>query len=525
MKKFLILGLALSLAGGVAYANFCARDYVPAATLLVPYVVVDLAADGVSPDANGYTTLLAVTNVSSDAQLIHVTVWNARSSTVVDFDEVLTGWDVWTINFRDLITGRFDRFDTGQAGEGFWYPGDDPEDTIVGTAPIPWGPSSNWPGASAAWTLPGPQDIDDPDFYLGTGLDPFNILRDGCGFPYGDLSSLAGQIVSGIKRGIRKPLAALYECRGSATTTLPTWLTTLTSDPLFFYVTVDVVNYCSTAFPNQAGYWTGGIPSSENVLIGDIIYLNSTARYSESIPAVHLEADIDAANDLYWAFYDRYALPRTSFAINDDRENVETAHAFRYLSTGGIVTEAVVWKSTNEVWYSYVPPIDDDGSDFGLDLDAYFEYACNPYIYYAWDENENSKQRGGGPSGFDTLEPNAFPFETQSVPVTVGNFYGLMDGNGWMLIVWDAGIPLYVLNSGIYYHYYYPTVAWVAVRYLLGGYSTMTEAAVIGNAVCFDNQHLVDFLFYGFGNFMGVNYLDYVDSISGNDIPWAPYWE
>ena len=515
MKKFLILGLALSLAGGVAYANFCARDYVPAATLLVPYVVVSLAADGVSPDLNGYTTLLAVTNVSSDAQLIHVTVWNARSSTVVDFDEVLTGYDVWSINFRDLIQGRFDRFDTGTTGEGFWYPGEDPEDTIVGPDVVAWGPTANNP---LFFNIEGPQDYDDPDFYLGTGLNPDNILRDGCGFPYGDLSSLAGQIVAGIKRGIRKPLAALYWCRGTASLTLPTWLTTLTSNPLFFYVTVDVVNLCSTAFPNQSGYWTGRIPSSENVLIGDIIYVNQTARYSESVPAVSLEADVDAANTTYFAFYDRY----TPGGIEDDRENLEGAHAFRYLQTGGVTTEAVVWKSTREVFYSYLPAdYDDYNSDLGLDLDAYFEYACEPYLYYAWDENENSKQRGSGPSGFDTLEPNAFPFETQSVPVTVGNFYGLMSGNGWMLIIWDSAVP--ILGYGNWYWHGYPPTAWVAARYLLGGYSTMTEAAIMANPECFYDQTLL--FYYMFGPFLGVNYQNYVDNISNNDIPWAPYVE
>ncbi len=42
-----------------------------------------------------------------------------------------------------------------------------------------------------------------------------------------------------------------------------------------------------------------------------------------------------------------------------------------------------------------------------------------PYIYYAWDENENSKARTVTtcPSGlcFGNPEPNVFPFETQKV--------------------------------------------------------------------------------------------------------------
>ena len=41
MKKIFAVTLvaALALFAGSAYANFCARDVVPASTLLVPYVV------------------------------------------------------------------------------------------------------------------------------------------------------------------------------------------------------------------------------------------------------------------------------------------------------------------------------------------------------------------------------------------------------------------------------------------------------------------------------------------------------
>ncbi len=61
-----------------------------------------------------------VTNVSSAKQIIHVTVYNAWSRGVVDFDEVLSGYDVWSINWRDVVTGDFQNFDTGSASGGFW---------------------------------------------------------------------------------------------------------------------------------------------------------------------------------------------------------------------------------------------------------------------------------------------------------------------------------------------------------------------------------------------------------------------
>ena len=133
MKKTIILALAAALLGGVAYANFGARDTVPSATLLVPYIVVDASAAGI-PNPTGYTTLTVVTNVSSAKQIIHVSVFNAASQAVIDFDEVLSGYDVWSINWRDLVTGDFENFDTGSATnpvgavtpyglKGFWNAG------------------------------------------------------------------------------------------------------------------------------------------------------------------------------------------------------------------------------------------------------------------------------------------------------------------------------------------------------------------------------------------------------------------
>ena len=70
MKKILTVTLvaALALFASSAYANFCARDIVPANTLLVPYVVV--AMNGNQPDAGGYTTLLSVTNKSDRSHVV-----------------------------------------------------------------------------------------------------------------------------------------------------------------------------------------------------------------------------------------------------------------------------------------------------------------------------------------------------------------------------------------------------------------------------------------------------------------------
>ena len=484
MKKIFILALAAALVGGAAYANFCARDYVPASTLLVPYAVVALGSDG-TPDPSGYTTLVAVTNVSSEAQIIHLTVWNARSSTVVDFDEVLTGYDVWTMNCRDLLNGRFDVFDTGVPSYGFW---DDGSQTfgakVTGPTPLPWGPTSNANGL----TINKPQDIDYPGFGFSSCQNP----------PYGNLSTLSGAIISKIKSGIKAVPYGYVYCK-SAVVGEPPWVANLTTNPLFFYITIDVTNACTTSFPNQSSYWSGHIPASKNVLIGDVIYTDTTHNYSESIPAVSIESSPAAATSGIQTFYGRYS----GATGVDDREPLGTAFAFRYLNFGGVSTSIRVWKNRSEVFADDSTNGDPRYGKY-LGLDTYIAYACDPFLYYAWDENENVRTRGGGPSGFSTNEPNPLPYETQDAPVNDANFNGLVDTttsagtvtNGWMLLVMDPSVP----NLGTVPYSTFPPLpqAWVGVKYNYGGFTTMNEAATMANAHCFPTQVLPN---------LGINYV------------------
>src|SRR5688572_19756977 len=100
-KKIAIcLALVSLLAlGGQAVAEIGTIDDVPAATLLLPYFEVDLNS------TNGVTTLFSINNASAAAALAHVTVWTDLSVPVLDFDVYLTGYDVQTINMRDILNG------------------------------------------------------------------------------------------------------------------------------------------------------------------------------------------------------------------------------------------------------------------------------------------------------------------------------------------------------------------------------------------------------------------------------------
>ena len=104
MNRKFVLGLALLgllALTGPANAVICTIDDVPAATLLLPYFEVDLGA------ADGVTTLFSINNASATAILAHVVVWSDLSVPVLDFNVYLTGYDVVTINMRDILTGSF----------------------------------------------------------------------------------------------------------------------------------------------------------------------------------------------------------------------------------------------------------------------------------------------------------------------------------------------------------------------------------------------------------------------------------
>ena len=130
MKRFLTLALVGALvlgASSVAYANVCAFDPVPAATLLYPFVVYNYDAG----DA-GYNTLFSVTNVSSEAQIVHFTVWTDFSVAILDFNVILTGYDQQSISIRDILRDGI----LPQEGNGanIW------EDDNAGDSPFADGP-------------------------------------------------------------------------------------------------------------------------------------------------------------------------------------------------------------------------------------------------------------------------------------------------------------------------------------------------------------------------------------------------
>jgi hypothetical protein len=489
MKRILTVTLmaALALFASSAFANFCARDVVPANTLLVPYVVVSMT--GQQPDPAGYTTLLSVTNTSSTVAIIHVVVWNAVSDGILDFDEVLSGYDVWTINFKDLLSGHWSAFQTSLSASA-------PPNVApipLSRTPFEWGPDgrSAFGGVAALPTPDKTSALNAVAFASCNTKIPF--LNDSTGSVYAPV----------VVQRLQEPLFARTHggCVGTGTLNQPVqrhladWLSTQTNNPIVFYVTIDNFRVCDLKFPNEAGYFVNDQAYS-NVLIGEVYYLNFTSQYSESFPAVHIESDLDsgAMATATTQFYQEKSYDWANTVFPTYLEPLGTAFGFRYFNEAPLVTSSVLlWKNATEFY------TDDTVVD------------CGSYLYYAWDQDEHTMTRGTNcpvsPCAGIDIDGNEFPYEVQAVPLSTDNF-DLPDKYGWMLIVFPPSYDLAFVDPtpetyGLLTFDYY---AWVGVSIRYQGFSTSIEAATMASAHCFETQILPK---------LGINY-NYTD---GNHVP------
>ena len=493
-KAFVVLAIVLALFAGQAYANYCARDIVPAASLLVPFAQQGLAFDGKNVDPQGKATLFEITNVSNEAQIVHITVWNMFSQHVVDFDIILTGYDAIEINFRDILNGDLDLMATPAPSVdktkytsvlqvlGDYIPyelGPDGRGTVGNEDEI----------AEPGETLPYPQDR---DIFAGTtGCDKF---------PYGKYPSLA----SCWRDKIAWPLASLgiYDVVHSNASGSNDWLSNPvdSTSNLYFYITADVVNRCSVLFPDEATYWVSpgtpqGVIGGRNVLVGDIIYFDAKNNYSEALPAQHMEWDTEAG--LFPnAYYQRYAdlLPTTSFF-----EPLGTAMSVRFQNDDMVKTNLWFFKASATLNNGYDAndfnvlkskggTCDNEGWKYFLEIDDE-----NGYTYYSWDMDEYPASVTTGicpvsPCPDIPLKPNVLPFETQTVAIDDNNF-DLSGSKGWMLFVLP---PSYNFTGEPCIEVGCANMGWAGVQFTFntGGnnYSAAMEAATIANANCFTGQ-------------------------------------
>ena len=303
MRKIaIVLLLAGLLASVPARAVICAVDDVPAATLLLPYFEVNL------DDMWGVDTVFSVNNASATAVLAHVVVWSDLSVPVLDFNIYLTGYDVQTINLRDVLHGVLPR--TASDGQ-------DPNDTISPQGAF----SQDINFASCTGLLPPPQLPASFVQHLQLSLtgQSSSVLGDRCaGLSYGD----------NIARG---------------------------------YITIDTVNNCTLRFPGDPGYFGAGgtgDATNQNVLWGDYFYVTDGQNLASGTTLVHIEAAPGTGTSAFntygpnpetttagqYTFYGRYV----GWTAADNREPLTTNFSVRYLN-GGVFsggTDLQVWRDS-----------------------------------------------------------------------------------------------------------------------------------------------------------------------------------
>jgi hypothetical protein len=270
-----------------ALAKTCTMDVVPAATLLLPYFEVDLG------NSTGRTTLVAIDNASDRAVLAHVVLWTDLGVPTLAFDIYLTGYDVQTLNLRDVFAGR----------------------------------------------LPGTADAaHDP----GDTLSPHGSLSQDVAFPNcGGLlppPPLAPAIVDHLTRahqGLSSPLLG-GNCAAQA----------FGDQVVRGYATVDVTRRCTTLTPADPGYFgPDGVAASDNVLWGDFFLIDPAGSVAAGEDLVRIEAD-PARFAGKPTFYERYV----GSTGRDGREPLPTIWETRYLDggpfTGG--TDLIYWRDSRQ---------------------------------------------------------------------------------------------------------------------------------------------------------------------------------
>ena len=500
MKRNLTVAVISLLVLGMcseAHAHVCAIDDVPAATILFPFVVFDF--DAYHAGINGQDTIFSITNMSSEAQLVHVTIWTDFGAPILDFNILLTGYDV--ISMKPSIIFGAGRLPVTK-NEGHNTPPGALDEGVEPNGPVSVGNSS----LNGWWIDPGLDEPQPTNTMTAGRCDPDNEAYPGLyqtPIPpaflelFENYFKLSQTIPRYHSDDCSQPFSDPYELNPE-----PFWVSRDDTEPSWMYITADVVERCAKLDPAEAEYYQDQI-RNDNVLAGDVFWVSEDDRYSEAGNAIHIEASSHLENVGTMApagapvsFYHRYSILQDQ--DSDLREPLPTAWSFRYLGAGldDIGTDIRVWKGST----FYADTIDvERGGDLWHTPDDLVASNCLAYTYYAWDEDEMViAAPTPPPMPPDPAIPNFLPLDTQEVPVeqfwTPGAF-------GWMLFVWpasnyDQNHPILPTPPD-----YYQT--WMGVKYnAYGNWSAARNAWVAGNFNCFSDQILPD---------LGTDY-DYVDA-------------
>jgi len=336
--------LAAAAEAGVLTGN-CRVGNQPAATLLIPYFQVDVSR------ADGTTTLVSVNNASAKPALARVTLWTDWGVPTLAFDVYLTGYDVQTLNLRDLFQGVLPATGT-----------DAPQGAFSMTA------TASFSGCGTVGVARRSTLSADRVAYL-------RAAHTGQPLPSADPAA------SGLCAG-----------SGGAGASIATG-----------YVTVDAVQRCTAESvgtvsntPADGAYFAHGgtgLASDDNVLWGDYLLVDPQRGLSEGQSAVAVVADPDFFGPGDYTFYGRYVV----FDGRDDRTPLSSLYYARYLNGGSFAgdTDVVVWRDNRQL--SVAPAPCAKGPSWA---------PLGEYQLVVFDEEENGQQLQG---------THVFPLATQRV--------------------------------------------------------------------------------------------------------------
>jgi hypothetical protein len=341
---------------------------------------------------------------------------------VLDFDVYLTGYDVQTINLRDVLqNGNLPV--TASTGQ-------DPKDTI------------------------SPQgDLSDDINYPGCGST----------LPYANPA---------LNAAFRAHLQAILQ--GNASPTFGLCYGSKQKDGILRgYVTVDTTSTCNIFFPTQLLTNYSTVITNENTLWGDYFYVNSAENFAQGDTLVHIESCGPAQNGRPGSqyttcfvpgdhtFYGRYE----AAGVFNAREPLPTTMGARYLNGAGFNggTDFLIWREggtqTTAVGYN----CNQQGPSW---------YPLGSTQIVVFDETEQVVTPENCPSGFDcgidisipneanrtdvgTDIPTPFTFGwvylnlQYSCPTCVSSVYGDPDDQMWLVTVMDATGRFSVGFSGV----------------------------------------------------------------------------
>lgn len=287
------LFVALLFSSTASFGALDTIDNEPAATLLYPYFAVDVSDTACADPTFGQTTLISVGNVSPGSTVAHVQMWTDWGVPWLDFNIFLTGFDIQTINLRDVFC-RGMRPVTGLGS---------------GNSPI------------GAFSNDNPTFEDTCNQTMTAGEGPF----------YEPLDALAIDQLKTVFTG--QSIAGIGDCAGSGQ---------LGPNIAVGYITIDVVNQCSLQLNVSPGYYAA-IGAFDNILVGDFFLADPGNDFSQGFNAVHLQAGSEGPH----TFYGQYSIANGEAPAIDGREPLPTTLLARFVEGGGFdETTHFVWRES-----------------------------------------------------------------------------------------------------------------------------------------------------------------------------------